>query len=87
MLQPNAIEAAEKNHVESGWGFDLKFEWSFIGLSGRSVMGIQTSSQTLSASTWFFSAASMALGCSIMDDVQGGSGTALGVLVAARWCV
>jgi hypothetical protein len=40
-----APEAAEKNHVEAGWGFDLKFVWAFIGLSGRSVMGIQTSSQ------------------------------------------
>jgi hypothetical protein len=38
-----ALEAAEKNHVESGWGFDLKFVWAFMGLSGRSVMGIQTS--------------------------------------------
>ena len=82
-----ALEAAEKNHVEAGRGFDLKFVWAFIGLSYRSVMSIKTSSQTLSASTWFFSAASMALGCSIMDDIQGGSGTALGVLVAARWCV
>jgi hypothetical protein len=55
-----ALEAAEKNHVESGWVFDLKFVWSFIGVSGRSVMGIQTSSQTPSASAWFFSAASRA---------------------------
>ena len=33
-----ALEAAEKNHVEAGRGFDLKFVWAFIGLSGRSVM-------------------------------------------------
>ena len=42
-----ALEAAEKNHVEAGRGFDLKFVWAFIGLSYRSVMGIKTSSQTL----------------------------------------
>jgi hypothetical protein len=45
ILSQLALEAAEKNHVEAGWGFDLKFTWAFIGPSGRSVMGMQTSSQ------------------------------------------
>ena len=33
-----APEAAEKNHVEAGWGFYLKFVWAFIGLPGRSLL-------------------------------------------------
>jgi hypothetical protein len=69
-MRENMVEGAEKNHVvmSKQRGFDLRFVWAFIGLSGRSfiglsyrsAMGIQTSSQALSASTWFFSAASRA---------------------------